>query len=178
MSSARRARVEHALRDVLQSAIATDVKDPRVRAATLITVGKVELNVDMSVARVYVSVTGAEPSAVIAGLSKAASFLRGPIARELNLQRAPELRFLHDVSIDMSEKLAAIIREDEERARAAGRIAGRAEPQTSEPATDATTDATIDAQTDAQTDTRTDAQIDATPVSGGAEPRRDEKGST
>lgn len=119
--SARRARVEHALRDVLQGAIATDVKDPRVRAATLITVSKVELNVDLSVAHVYVSIVGDDPDGVVAGLVKAASFLRGPIARELNLQRAPELRFLHDVSIDMSEKLAAIVREDEERARAAGR---------------------------------------------------------
>jgi len=131
MSSARRARVEHALRDVLQSAIATNVKDPRVRAATMITIGKVELNVDMSVANVYVSVTGAGsggPEGVLAGLVKAAGFLRGPVARELNLQRAPELRFFHDVSIDMSEKLAAILRDDEERARAAGRIAGQAEP--------------------------------------------------
>jgi ribosome-binding factor A len=119
--SSRRARVEHALRDVLTQAIAADVKDPRVRAATMITVSRVELNVDMSVAQVYVSLVGGEPDDVIAGLSKAAGFLRGPIARELNLQRAPELRFIHDVSIDMSDKLAAIVRDDEERARAAGR---------------------------------------------------------
>ena len=47
--------------------------------------------------------------------------LRGPVGRELNLQRAPELRFMHDASIDISAKLSAIVREDEERARAAGR---------------------------------------------------------
>ncbi|MGE0404121.1 MAG: hypothetical protein AB7T06_45860, partial [Kofleriaceae bacterium] len=55
-------------------------------------------------------------------------FLRGPIGRELGLQRAPELRFMHDVSVDMSEKLAAIVREDEERAKAAGRTSGEAQP--------------------------------------------------
>jgi ribosome-binding factor A len=123
MSAARKARVEHALKEALQAAITNDVKDPRVRAATLLTVNKVELNVDLSVANVYVSVVGDEATAdgVIAGLTKAAGFLRGPIARELNLQRAPELRFSHDISIDMSEKLAAIVKEDEERARAAGR---------------------------------------------------------
>jgi ribosome-binding factor A len=115
--------VEHALKEALQSAITHDVKDPRVRAATLLTVNKVEVNVDMSVANVYVSVVGDEATAdgVIAGLTKAAGFLRGPIGRELNLQHAPELRFQHDVSIDMSKKLADIVREDEERARAAGR---------------------------------------------------------
>ena len=122
--SQRKARVEHGLRDVLTSAIANDVKDPRVRAATLITVSKVELNVDMAVANVYVSIIGDEATAdgVIAGLTKAAGFLRGPVGRELNLQHAPELRFFQDVSIDVSAKLSSIVRDDEERARAAGRI--------------------------------------------------------
>ncbi len=123
MTAQRKARVEHALRDVLTSAINSDVKDPRVRAATLITVAKVEMNVDLSVANVYISVIGDDATAdgVIAGLQKAAGFLRGPVGRELNMQRAPELRFMLDVSIDVSAKLSAIVREDEERARAAGR---------------------------------------------------------
>ena len=121
--SQRKARVEHALRDVLTELIASDVKDPRVHAATLVTVTKVELNVDMAVANVYVSVVGDDATAdgVVAGLSKAAGFLRGPAGRRLALQRAPELRFHLDASVDMTEKLAAILREDEEKARAAGR---------------------------------------------------------
>ena len=124
--SQRKQRVEHGLRDVLTEMIARDVKDPRVRAATLITVTKVELNVDLSVANVYLSIVGDDATAdgVLAGLAKAAGFLRGPVARKLNLQRAPELRFQADASIDMSEKLAAIIRDDEARARAAGREPG------------------------------------------------------
>lgn len=125
-STGRKARVEHALRETLTELIAADVKDPRVRAATMLTITKVELNVDLSVANVYVSVVGDDATAdgVIAGLTKAAGFLRGPVARRLSLQRAPELRFKHDVSVDVGEKLAAIIREDEERARAAGRTPG------------------------------------------------------
>ena len=105
---------------MLTDAIANDVKDPRVRAATLITVAKVELNVDMSVANVYVSIVGDDATAdgVIAGLSKAAGFLRGPVGRELDLQRAPELRFMHDVSLDISAKLAR------DRARGRGARAG------------------------------------------------------
>ncbi len=121
--SQRKSRVEHALRDVLTELIASEVKDPRVRAATLITVTKVELNTDMAVANVYISIVGDDATAdgVIAGLGKAAGFLRGPAARKLSLQRAPELRFHQDVSIDVSEKLAAILRDDQEKARAAGR---------------------------------------------------------
>jgi ribosome-binding factor A len=126
--SQRKTRVEHALRDVLTELIASEDRDPRVRAATLLTVTRVELNVDMAVANVYVSVVGDDAVAdgVIAGLSKAAGFLRGPVARRLALQRAPELRFQLDASADMNEKLAAIVREDEEKARAAGRGTGEA----------------------------------------------------
>src|SRR5690349_1867004 len=105
--SQRKSRVEHALRDVLTELIQTEVRDPRVRAATLLTLAKVELNVDMAVANIYVSVVGDDATAdgVVEGLTKAAGFLRGPVARKLSLQRAPELRFHRDVSIDIGEKL-------------------------------------------------------------------------
>jgi ribosome-binding factor A len=128
--SQRKQRVEHGLRDVLTELIAREVRDPRVRAATLITVTRVELNVDLSVATVYVSIIGDDAIAdgALAGLAKAAGFLRGPAARELHLQHAPELRFRRDASIDMSEKLAAIIRDDEDRARAVGREPGAPSP--------------------------------------------------
>ncbi|MBV8757439.1 MAG: 30S ribosome-binding factor RbfA [Deltaproteobacteria bacterium] len=130
MSAARKARVEHGIREALTEMIASDVRDPRVHAPTVLTVTKVELNVDLSVARCYVSIVAddATADAAMAGLQKAAGFLRGPLGRRLGLQHAPELRFLVDPSIDMSEKLAAIVREDEERAKAAGRVAGQAEP--------------------------------------------------
>jgi ribosome-binding factor A len=122
----RKHRVEHGLRDVLTELIAREVKDPRVRAATLITVTRVELNGDFSVATVYLSIVGDDATAAgaLAGLAKAAGFLRGPASKRLNLARAPELRFQKDASIDMTEKLAAIIRDDEERAHAAGRRIG------------------------------------------------------
>jgi ribosome-binding factor A len=123
VTAQRRDRVAHAIRDVLGELIRTEVKDPRVRAATLLTVAKVEMNVDMSVANVYVSIIGddATVDGVIEGLNKAAGFLRGPVGRKLSLQRAPELRFHHDITIDVGAKLRAIVLEDEARARAAGR---------------------------------------------------------
>jgi ribosome-binding factor A len=127
MSSARKARVEHGIRDALQEMIAADVRDPRVHAPTMLTVAKVELNVDLSVANCYVSIVGddATADAALEGLKKAAGFLRGPLGRRLGLQRAPELRFMVDPSVDMSDKLARIIREDEDKARAAGREPGK-----------------------------------------------------
>ena len=123
MSSARKARVEQAIRETLTELIASDVRDPRVQAPTMLTVTRVELNVDLAVARCYVSIVGddAVADAALEGLQKAAGFLRGQVGRRVGLQHAPELRFSMDPSLDMSEKLAAIVREDEEKARAAGR---------------------------------------------------------
>lgn len=129
--SPRKTRVEHGIRDTLTELIAADVKDPRVHEPEMLTVTRVELNVDMSVARCYVSIVGddATADAALDGLKKAAGFLRGPVGRRLGLQRAPELRFFVDPSLDVSEKLASIVREDEERARAAGREPGEALPR-------------------------------------------------
>jgi ribosome-binding factor A len=121
--NARRERVAQALREALTEAIAADVRDPRVHAPQLLTVTRVELNVDLAVANVYISIAGddAIADAAVVGLQKAAGFLRGPIGRTVGLQHAPELRFQRDVSIDMKDKLAEILREDEAKARAAGR---------------------------------------------------------
>jgi ribosome-binding factor A len=147
-NNSRKERLGHNIRDTLTEMIASDVKDPRVHAPTMLTVARVELNVDLSVARCYISIVGddATADAALEGLNKAAGFLRGPLGRRLSLQRAPELRFLLDPSIDVGAKLAAILREDEEKARAAGRQVGVAEPTPPapaepEPADAATTDA-------------------------------------
>lgn len=125
-SNARKVRVEHSLREALIESITADIKDPRVHAPALVTVTRVEMNVDMAVANVYMSIVGDDATidAALVGLRNAAGFLRGPIGRAVGLQRAPELRFHHDASVDMSDKLAEILRDDELKARAAGRTPG------------------------------------------------------
>src|SRR5262245_32636673 len=118
------------MRDALAEMIGREVKDPRVRAAGIVTVQRVELNVDLAVARVYVSVFGDEAAGrrAVAGLAAAAGFLRGPLGRRLNLQHPPELRFVYDASPDVVQKLAEVIRDDQARAAEAGRVAGEAFP--------------------------------------------------
>jgi ribosome-binding factor A len=126
--NARKERVATALREALTQAIKADVRDPRVHAPSLLTVSRVEMNVDMAVANVFVSIVGDDrvADAAILGLQKAAGFLRGPIGRTVGLQHAPELRFVLDKSVDMKDKLAEILREDELKAAAAGRTVGEA----------------------------------------------------
>jgi ribosome-binding factor A len=132
----RKERVATAMREALTEAITADVKDPRVSAPDLLTVSRVEMNVDMAVANVYVSIVGKDSviDAALVGLQKAAGFLRGPIGRTVGLQHAPELRFILDKSVDMKDKLAEILREDELKAKAAGRVPGQGSEPEPEPA--------------------------------------------
>ena len=133
---ARKDRVESALREELATIIAREVKDPRVTAAGLIGVTRVECTQDLSVARVYVSIYADDAVAkkALAGLAASAGFLRGPVGRRLNLQRPPELRFVRDESAELNIRLASILREDEDKARAAGRgAAGAAATEPPEP---------------------------------------------
>jgi ribosome-binding factor A len=122
----RKERVEHAMRDELAQLIAREVKDPRVTAAGVVGVSRVECTPDFSVANVYISIYAADAVAAkaIAGLEKAAGFLRGPLARRLHLGRPPELRFHHDRSSEVSLQLSQIVREDQAKAAEAGRIVG------------------------------------------------------
>lgn len=118
----RRVRVASAMRSLLAEMLERDVKDPRVHAAGFISVNHVELNSDMSVARVFVSFSGAssadDPVArrAIAGLRAAVGFLRGQVGRELRLRHCPALHFVADDSVVFQQRLRDLVREDEARA--------------------------------------------------------------
>lgn len=115
----RRARVARTMRSHLAEMIRIDLKDPRLDAVPLVSVNLVELNRDMSVARVFVGFPGADrgpAEAAVAALAAGAGRLRGPLARRMNLARAPELRFSLDTSQEFGQRLTEIVREDARRA--------------------------------------------------------------
>lgn len=94
------------------------LKDPRIAAAGPASVNHVDVNSDLSVATVYVSFIGADArvSAVaVEALGRAASRLRGPLGRRMNLRHAPELRFLADDSVEFAARLSEIVADDEVR---------------------------------------------------------------
>jgi ribosome-binding factor A len=126
----RKERVESAIREQLADLIAREVRDPRVQAAGVLGVSKVECNKDLSVANVYISIYTSSGSAAtdekvaakaIAGLQAAAGFLRGPLGRRLQIHHPPELRFAHDITAEMSQRLRDVVKEDEAKAKASGR---------------------------------------------------------
>jgi len=99
MDPYRRNRLNQAIRVALSELLQVAVKDPRVG---FVTINKVELNRDLSVAQVAFSVMGDEEerSTSLAGLKKARGFLQSRLARGLKLRQVPELRFEYDDTVE------------------------------------------------------------------------------
>lgn len=115
MKGERPQRLGEAMRAELAELIARDVKDPRVRDAGLVTVTEVRPSPDLSFARVWVSIVGADQAkarAALAALAKASGWLRGEVGRRLGLRRAPELRWELDTSGEQAARIDELLRED------------------------------------------------------------------
>lgn len=85
------------------------IKDPRVDA--LLSIVKVDVSGDLSVAKVYVSaIQGAEATeSSVKGLKSAAGYLRRELSHRLKLRKVPELVFIADDSIRHSAHIADIL---------------------------------------------------------------------
>jgi len=103
------------MREVIGSAIATELEDPRIG---FVTVTHVQTSPDLRSARVYVSVLGDDGAqeATLEGLRSAHGYLQGRVAGELRLKRTPELRFELDDTARRAQRLERLI--DEEAGRA------------------------------------------------------------
>jgi ribosome-binding factor A len=101
-------RVNEVMREVIGSAIATELEDPRIG---FVTVTSVETSPDLRSARVHVSVLGgeAEREATLAGLSSSHGVLQASIARQMRLKRTPTLTFHYDDSPERGVRLSRLL---------------------------------------------------------------------
>ncbi|MDR1734281.1 MAG: 30S ribosome-binding factor RbfA [Oscillospiraceae bacterium] len=111
MPTHRHDRVEEDVKREL-SALLREVKDYRVRDKFL-TLVRVQMSGDGSVANVYVSAMDGNSSAKEAakGLQSAAGFLRGELARRLHLRKAPELNFNATAAMEEGARITKMIGE-------------------------------------------------------------------
>jgi ribosome-binding factor A len=107
-SNARTHRIEAQMQRALAELLTRGVKDPRVGK---VTVTGVRMAPDLSVARVdFLPFAGSRPAQeVLAGLTSAAGYLRGEVARELKLRHAPRLEFRVDEDLDRAQRLTELI---------------------------------------------------------------------
>ena len=106
----RTERVAEQLRQEISQLMLIDMKDPRVRMASI---SEVRVAPDMRSARVMVSALGDEKErhAVVMALRHAEGYLRGQLSERLeNLKQAPRLRFELDESIAYSVHIASVLR--------------------------------------------------------------------
>jgi ribosome-binding factor A len=103
-------RVNEAMREVLSSHIAGDLKDPRIG---FVTVTAVETSQDLSSARVFVSVLGdpADQEQALQGLHSSRGLLQAHVARDLRMKRTPTLTFIQDLTPERGMRLEQLIAE-------------------------------------------------------------------
>lgn len=112
MAKYRRDRVNDAVAlEMVQ--ILRNVKDPRV-SGSFISVTGADVTPDFKYAKIYYSVLGIDddPEAakeIARGLRSAQGFMRGQLAKTLNLRVTPELTFIPDESMKRGVEIAAMI---------------------------------------------------------------------
>ena len=107
-NSQRLRRVADQIQRELSDLLRTELKDPRVG---MITLTGVEVSPDLAYAKVFFTALGDAQALARteAGLQRAAGFLRTHLARRVKLRVTPELRFLHDVSVERGVRLSKLI---------------------------------------------------------------------
>jgi len=99
--------VRHAVADILSQG---SVHDPALEGH-IITVPEVRMSPDLKLATVYVMpLGGRDTELVIEALERNKKFLRGEVARRVNLKFAPDLRFRTDERFDEAERIEKLLR--------------------------------------------------------------------
>jgi len=99
--------VRHAVAEMLTRG---DVHDPVIEGH-LITVPEVRMTADLRLATIYVMpLGGRDEKEVVAALERNKKFLRGEIARRINLKFAPDIRFRIDERFDEAERIEKLLR--------------------------------------------------------------------
>lgn len=110
-NSIKNTRINGEVKKELSILISREIKDPRINPMTSVT--DVEVAPDLKTAKVYISVMGDEDSKkeTYQGLKSAASYMRGQLAKSLNLRNTPELTFIIDNSIEYGVNMSKLIDE-------------------------------------------------------------------
>jgi ribosome-binding factor A len=100
-------RVRHVLAEML---VRGEVHDPVIEGH-VITIPEVRMTPDLRLATIYVMpLGGRDAEEVLAALHRNRRFLRGEIARRVNLKFAPQIRFAVDARFDEAQRIEELLR--------------------------------------------------------------------
>jgi ribosome-binding factor A len=99
--------IRHELAEILSRG---DIHDPVIEAH-LITVPEVRMSPDLRLATIYVMpLGGRDATDVVGALERNKRYVRGEIARRVNLKFAPEIRFRVDERFNEAERIEKLLR--------------------------------------------------------------------
>ena len=99
--------VRHAIAEILSHG---SVHDPELEGH-IISVPEVRMSPDLKLATIYVMpLGGRDTDKVITALERNKKFLRGEVARRVNLKFAPDVRFRADDRFDEAERIEKLLR--------------------------------------------------------------------
>ncbi|MCI0600550.1 MAG: 30S ribosome-binding factor RbfA [Beijerinckiaceae bacterium] len=98
--------IRHATSELL---VRSAISDPLIEGQG-VTIPEVRMSPDLKLATIYVMPLGGKNiTGVLAALDRHKKFLRGEIARHVNLRFAPDIRFKADQSFDYGAKIDALL---------------------------------------------------------------------
>jgi ribosome-binding factor A len=108
--SQRQLRVGEELRHALAQLLRPgELRDPALRDAS-VTVTEVRVSPDLKNATAFVMpLAGVQADQIMAGLKRSAAFLKGRVARAVELRQVPNIVFAFDDAFDNAARIAALL---------------------------------------------------------------------
>jgi ribosome-binding factor A len=103
-------RIAEQIREEVSQILSPEVSDPGVG---LVTVTRVKVTPDLSLARVYWTAMGdaAERKKTAKALARAAAYVRHLLSTRMTLRRSPEVQFIFDQSVAAQDRVEQILQE-------------------------------------------------------------------
>ena len=102
-------RINHMIMEEVSKILMLEVKDEDIK---FVTVTDCDTSNDLSYCKVYVTVLEQEKKEeTLKALNNASSFIRGELAKRIEIRHIPELKFIYDESVSYGEKIDKIIDE-------------------------------------------------------------------
>jgi ribosome-binding factor A len=103
-------KVAHLMRREIAEILQQKLRDPR--ASAMVSVTDVEVTKDLSFAKIFVSIMGKpeEVAETLKALGHAVGFVRHELGPRLGLREVPDLRFVHDESLDRGARVEELLK--------------------------------------------------------------------
>lgn len=110
-NSVKNIRVNGEVQRALAEIIRGGIKDPRI--APMTSVVAVEVAPDLKTCKAWISVYGDDKAQMdtLTGLNSAEGFIRGQLAKKINLRNTPQITFIMDQSIAYGVNMSKLIDE-------------------------------------------------------------------